>query len=247
MSYEELVEEAAATRFEGWDWSVFHGRLVESSPSWDFGELVRARSREARSMLDLGTGGGEFLSSLAPLPPVTSATEGYRPNVPAARRVLEPMGVTVVDTSALEEGQQLPFPDSAFDFVVSRHEAYRPAEVRRVLRPGGRFLTQQVGGRNMDELNSLLGASRRDDDWDLVRATAELTAAGFEVSDEREELVPATFHDIGAVVLYLRVVPWQIPDFDPVAYEKPLRALHATLSAGTPLTVASHRFLVEAR
>ncbi|GGL48999.1 hypothetical protein GCM10014719_57780 [Planomonospora parontospora subsp. antibiotica] len=43
----------------------------------DRGVLLRGCLTGAPSLLDLGTGGGEFLSGLAPLPPRTAATEGY--------------------------------------------------------------------------------------------------------------------------------------------------------------------------
>jgi hypothetical protein len=65
--------------------------------------------------------------------------------------------------------------------------------------------------------------------------------------DGREELLPGTFHDIGAVVLYLRIISWQIPAFDIAGYDDALRALHAKMESGTPLKVNGHRFLVIAR
>jgi len=65
--------------------------------------------------------------------------------------------------------------------------------------------------------------------------------------DGHEELLPGTFHDIGAVVLYLRITPWQIPGFDLARYDEALRALHTKVESGTPLKVNGHRFLVIAR
>jgi SAM-dependent methyltransferase len=247
MSYERLIRQADQTPFEGWDFGVFRGRFVEAEPSWEFSELLRAHMQRTSSMLDLGTGGGEFLSSLAPLPPRTIATEAYPPNVPIARRRLAPLGVRVFDTT--ESGDDpLPFADGTFDLAVSRHESYAPSEVRRVLVSGGKFVTQQVGGRNLEELNHALGGppqtNRR---WNLAAATEELEQAGFEVLDGREELLPGTFHDIGAVVLYLRIISWQIPDFDLAGYDAALRAWHAKMQSGTPLKVSSHRFLIIAR
>jgi hypothetical protein len=47
-------------------------------------EHVRACLEPRHSLLDMGTGGGELLASMAPLPDVW-ATEGYPPNVPIAR------------------------------------------------------------------------------------------------------------------------------------------------------------------
>ena len=106
-------------------------------------------------MLDLGTGGGEFLSSVGSLPPDTCATEGYRPSLPLARARLEPLGVQVVETLP---GDRLPVDDARFGLVIDRHESLSAREVQRVLRPGGLFVTRQVGGRDNILLNRLLGA-----------------------------------------------------------------------------------------
>lgn len=40
----------------------------------------------------MGTGGGEFLAGLQPLPPHTCATEGYPPNIPIAQQRLKRLG-----------------------------------------------------------------------------------------------------------------------------------------------------------
>lgn len=247
MGYERLIRQASQIPFEGWDFGVLRGRFVEAEPSWEFSNLLRAHMRRSSSMLDLGTGGGEFLSSLAPLPPETVATEAYEPNVPIARRRLAPLGVRVFDTT--ESGDEpLPFADGSFDLVASRHESYAPSEVRRVLVSGGMFVTQQVGGRDLEELNRALGAPPHTyREWNLDAATDELEQMGFEVLDGREELLPGTFYDIGAVALYLRITPWQVPGFDLAGYDEALYALHGEMESGTPLKVNSHRFLVTAR
>jgi SAM-dependent methyltransferase len=190
MDYERLIRQANEIPFEGWNFGIFRGRFVEAEPSWEFSELLRTHMRRSSSMLDLGTGGGEFHSSLAPLPPETVATEAYAPNVPIARRRLAPLGVRVFDTT--ESGDEpLPFADGTFDLVVSRHESYAPSEVRRVLASGGTFVTQQVGGRDLEELNHVLGgAPNTYHQWNLLAVTEELERAGFEVLDGREELLP---------------------------------------------------------
>ncbi|GAA1367469.1 class I SAM-dependent methyltransferase [Catellatospora chokoriensis] len=246
VTFRELVDAAVDTAIEGWDFGVLDGRYVQGAPSWDYRGLVGQPLRSATALLDLCTGGGEFLSSLAPLPPVTAATEAYPPNVLVARRRLGPLGIQVADVSA--DPGRLPFGDGVFDLVLSRHGAYVPAEVRRVLAPGGLFVTQQVGGRDLAELNAALDAPPHTfRTWDLDTAARELERDGFTVADRREELVGGVLHDIGAVVLLLRLTPWQIPDFDPTVYETRLRVLHDRLAAGATLRVHSHRFLLTAR
>jgi SAM-dependent methyltransferase len=78
-----------------------------------------------------------------PFPELAYATEAYAPNVPVAKKRLEPLGVRV---TAIDDDDSLPFDDAGFDLVLNKHESFSPAEVRRILRPGGTFLTQQVGG-----------------------------------------------------------------------------------------------------
>ncbi|MFE6779263.1 class I SAM-dependent methyltransferase [Streptomyces sp. NPDC057702] len=248
MRYEELIAEGLTTPFEGWDFGVFQGRYAEKSDAdlpWSYPELVRALLPGAGALLDLGTGGGEVLASLAPLPARTAATEGFAPNVPVARKRLEPLGIEVAEVG---DDDQLPFADASFDLVISRHESYDPAEIRRVLRPGGTFVTQQVGGGDLAEINAALGAPPHGyADWDLRSAADELTSAGFTVTWQDEARLPAAFHDVGALVLFLRITPWHVPDFTVERYDAPLRALHAALSAGEPLPARCHRFALVAR
>ncbi|WDZ93240.1 class I SAM-dependent methyltransferase [Nocardiopsis sp. HUAS JQ3] len=244
--FDDLVEEAERRPTSGWDFRFLDGRLVEGPLPWSYEERARRLVRAAREpVLDLGTGGGEFLSSLAPLPPGSRATEGWPPNVPVARRRLAALAVDVVEPGP--DGS-LPLPSGGFGAVLDRHEAYDPAEVRRVLAPGGVFLTQQVGGDDGYELSALLEGPPpdRNADWDLDAAVAGLEGAGLAVTRARRARPLRRFHDVGALVSYLRMVPWQVPGFDARAHRGPLLRLHRDMARGTPLTCTVHRFLVEA-
>lgn len=97
-SFDRLIAEAVEAPFAGWDFSYLDGRRTEVALPWDYGARVRAAISDANSLLDMGTGGGEVLAALAPLPPSAYATEAYPPNIPVARERLGPLGVTVVDT-----------------------------------------------------------------------------------------------------------------------------------------------------
>ncbi|BBP87889.1 hypothetical protein BsIDN1_15070 [Bacillus safensis] len=56
--------------------------------SWSYGSIATSLVQNAKSMLDMGTGGGEFLSKLRPFPTSVYATEGYLPNVPIKKRTI---------------------------------------------------------------------------------------------------------------------------------------------------------------
>lgn len=243
--FEQLVDAAWHHEFSGWDFSYITGRMREEPLSWDYRQFVLAKIKSADSLLDMDTGGGEFLSSLQPLPPHTGATEGYAPNIPIARARLEPLGVRVV---AANSEARLPFDDNAFDLVVNRHGSFLASEIYRILKPGRSFITQQVGGKNCIGLNELL--QERVDyefaDWTSERAAAQLEAVGLQIIDRREEFPPVEFADIGAVVYYLKAIPWQVRDFTVEKYYDRLKKIHALIQARGSLKVTAHRFYIEA-
>lgn len=235
-----------AQPFAGWDFSYIAGRMSEGPTPWDYRQLVTAALRGRGAMLDMGTGGGEFLASLSPLPALTAATEGYPPNIPIARVRLEPLGITVREIAEEDPGP-LPFPDATFDLVINRHEYYSPAEVLRVLRPGGTFITQQVGGENDRDLNRLLAAPNPDNGfafWTLAYARDQLTTAGFAIAMAAEAFPTRHFADLGAIVYYLKAVPWQIPDFAIEPYFPRLKEAHRRCQAAGSITVRQHRFVL---
>jgi hypothetical protein len=57
----------------------------------------------------------------------------------------------------------------------------------------------------------------------------------------------AFFSDIGAVVFFLKVTPWQIQDFNSDRYRDRLRVLHQRILSEGAFRVHTHRFFVVAR
>ena len=243
--FEHLISVADARQLSGWDWSHVKGRYVESEPPWNYRDQVQAHIQPKLRLLDMGTGGGELLESLAPLPSDTWATEGYPPNVPIAQARLGPLGVRVVPI----EEDLLPLADATFDLVINRHESFDAREVQRVLRPGGTFITQQVGAQDLIELNEALQDQTRMalPEWKLSAVRRQLQAAGLQVLVAKNAFPEAVFTDIGAVVFFLKVTPWQIEDFSCDRYRKQLRLLHQGIVAEGGFRVHTHRFFIIAR
>ncbi|MFD6042529.1 class I SAM-dependent methyltransferase [Streptomyces koyangensis] len=248
--FDALVAEAEAAGVDGWDFSWFEGRATEERPSWGYQRLLAGRLADpaVRAALDLQTGGGEVLAGAGPYPPAMAATESWPPNLARATRLLQPRGVVVV---AGPEEPPLPFADGAFDLVTSRHPAtvWWP-EIARVLAPGGTYFAQHVGPETVFELSEFFlgplgGEVRRLRHPEAERAEAE--QAGLEMVDLRTERLRMEFHDIGAVVHFLRKVVWTVPGFTVEAYRDRLRELHERISAEGPFVAHSTRTLVEAR
>lgn len=244
--FEKLVQEALDQEFSGWDFSWMKGRYFESETFWDYRGMVLERIKGIDALLDMGTGGGEFLASLPDLPAKTCATEGYPPNIQIATERLQPLDVEVVP---LKDDSALPFPNDTFDLVINRHESYDLFEVMRILKPGGIFLTQQVGPRNCVQLNQYLNAplDRDTAKWMLRQEKQAFLDAGFEVVTCHEQVLESNFYDIGAVVFYLKVIEWQIEGFSVDKYEQRLRDMHNLIEKQGAFYATEQRFLIEAK
>ncbi|GGU82160.1 methyltransferase type 11 [Streptomyces filipinensis] len=252
-SFEDLLAEGVAVPTEGWDFSWFEGRASEERPSWGYAVSAGERLAGAGAVLDIQTGGGEVLDfalgRAEPARPVlAAATEGWPPNVAKATALLRPRGVVVV---AAPDDAPLPFADETFDLVLSRHPV-RPYwdEIARVLRPGGTYFAQHVGPASVFELvEYFLGPQpeevRAGRDPERERAGAE--AAGLEVAGLRAERLRMEFHDIAAVVHFLRKVVWMVPGFTVEGYERQLRALHERIEKQGPFVAYSSRHLFDVR
>ena len=244
--FDKLVQEALAQDFTGWDFSWTHGRWHEEEPSWNYRQLVQSRIQDTDSLLDLGTGGGEFMASLENLPQHSYTTESYPPNIPVARSHLEPLGIQVLAT---ETDRELPLPDHSLRLIINRHESYWVPELYRILKPGGVFLTQQVGALDNVQINEFLGApvESGSEEWSLEHETRQLEQSGFAILHAEEKFLDSIFDDIGVVVFYLKIISWQIPDFSLEKYRERLQALHEFIEEQGSLVSKAHRFLIEAQ
>jgi len=246
LSFDALLAEGAAVPLDGWDFSWFEGRATEDRPPWGYAALMGRRMAAASAALDVQTGGGEVLARIGRVPPTLAATESWPPNVDVAQRHLTPLGATVVEVA---DEAPLPFPSASFDLVVSRHPTVvRWTEIARVLQPGGTYLSQQVGaGSNRELTDALMGpqpvAQRRSPE----RAVAAAEAAGLVVVDLRTATLRVTFHDVGAVVHFLRKVLWTVPGFTVEQYRDQLAGLHEQIRREGQFVCHSQRFLIEAR
>lgn len=243
-----LIKEVEA-HFSGWDFSYLDDRQAQTPLRWSYVSEALLRVRKANAVLDMDTGGGEMFSRFAPFPPIAYATESYAPNVPIARRRLEPLGVEVVVLGE-EEPRTLPFKAQMFDLILNRHGFYWPSELGRIIKPGGVFLTQQVGNCNDIGIRQLLGAPDPEpiEAWDdLPKAWASLEQAGFHILKGLEDIYPQRFYDVGAIVYQLKAVPWQIPDFTIQGYFKQLKEVHHQIELHGYVDVLEHRFFILAQ
>jgi Methyltransferase domain len=233
--------------FTGWDFSYLAGRMVEERPPWSYADRAAALLGSATAALDMGTGGGERLLSLREhWPSRMTVTEEYPPNLELVRQRLEPLGVRVVN-ARLTDVDPLPFVSGEFDLVLNRHSAFNSAEVGRVLAADGTFITQQVHGRWAEDLLAEFGVKPQWPDSTPSKYVPLLQAAGCEIVEAREWQGRFAFADVGAIVYYLKAVPWLVPSFSVATHLRHLLRLQEQVDSGGELRFTARTYLIEAK
>lgn len=242
---EAWLAEEEASFVCGWDFSHLEGRCEEDPLPWDYRETVLSYLTPEMKLLDIDTGGGEFLRTLNHPPRNTAATEGYAPNVEFCRRELAPLGIDFRPS----DGAKLPFSEASFDMVIDRHGDLNPSEIFRVLKPGGLFVTQQVGADNDRALVSLLMGDLplpfpHQRLGEVSRAFSEV---GFSILRGEEYYGRIRFFDVGALVWFAGVIPWEFPDFSVASRKDRLYHAQEILEGQGFLEGKTHRFLFVAQ
>jgi len=238
-----LAEENAA--FEGWDFSRLEGRRQQNQTSWDYKEIILSYLKNDSKLLDMGTGGGEFLLTLNHPPNLTYVSEQYPPNVELCNKVLSPLGITVKQPISDHE---LPFDDEMFDIIINRHESFDMAEVSRILKPKGIFVTQQVGGKDDEGLFQALfpGCDSVFPNHNLQNNVNFVREHGFDILQQKEELLDDCFMDVGAIVYYAKIIVWGFPNFSVENNFSQLCKLQEHIEKEGCFKTHNHRFIIVA-
>ncbi|MBI4174156.1 MAG: class I SAM-dependent methyltransferase [Candidatus Aenigmarchaeota archaeon] len=234
-----------SSEFHGWDFSRLKGRKIDERLPWNYNKLAKKLISKSVSVLDMGTGGGEVLSSFAPFHCRVTATEGYRPNYLLAKKRLEPLGVDVINYSN-STTRKLQFKSGEFDLVLNRHDAFNIPELSRILKGNGTFLTQQVGKDNLTDLMRFFRAKPQFKVLPFRKAKSSLVDAGFEIKLSREWEGRTEFKDVGAIVYFLKNAPWIVKGFSVDGHLKYLLKLQKGIENGKKLVFREDRYVIQA-
>lgn len=230
--------------FEGWDFSRLKSRWCREALPWDYKSIVQHYLNAKDNLLDMGTAGGEFLLSLKHPYENTSATESWQPNIALCLERLEPLGITVY---TVDDAASLRIPDAIFDIVINRHEAYDVNEVCRILKPGGLFITQQVGSNNCSIFRRFINREMADDlPFSLEIEIPAFEKAGFHIHYSNEYFPELRFYDVGAFVFWAKTIKWSFPDFSVDDSFDELRELHHKTEEQGYISDTEHRFIIVA-
>jgi len=162
-SLEDLRRIAATVEpIRGWDFS----RVLEvrDPVPWEYPQVVRRFLKPTDQVLDIATGGGEVFLSLASAFGSGVGTDVSAEMIATARENKPPDLREKVSFEVMA-AQDLELDGETFDLVLNRHGPVFVAPIMRVLKPGGYFICQQVGGLNTQNVFQLFGCESSGAYW----------------------------------------------------------------------------------
>lgn len=239
------LHEEEIAHIHGWDFSHIRGKYEEEEDlPWDYETIIRNYLQPEMKLLDIDTGGGEFLLSLGHPCRNLAATENYQPNVELCKKELLPLGI---DFRQADSRERLPFEEHSFDIIINRHGDFNGDEIWRVLKNDGIFITEQVGAENDRELAELLLNDVPELPFPnqyLRIAQKELENIGFSILKAEEAFRPIKFWDVGALVWFARIIEWEFPGFNVKDCLENLYTAQEILERDGVIEGRIHRFLL---
>ncbi|HBR80187.1 MAG: Methyltransferase type 11 [Candidatus Uhrbacteria bacterium GW2011_GWE2_45_35] len=236
-------EKDEAAPFEGWNFSYLDGRWEEEQVNLGYEDRAKELLATASSGLDIGTGGGERLLLMQPLPGDMQAVEFWPPNFAVAKERLEPLGIQV---HSADSEKPLQLGGASFDVIINRQASFISSDVARLLKENGVFITQQVSGDNLADLAAEFGGQVPFPEWQFKKVRESLIQAGLKIERAEEWVGHMFFKDVGALVYFLKNVPWVVPNFSVKKFRQILIRLQEKLDRGEKLVYTQKRFLIEA-
>ena len=240
---EKLKKEEENFVLKGWDFSHLNNRWNFPEPPWNYQSIIKKYLKDCDILLDMGTGGGEILLSIGHPYNNTFATEAYPPNFELCKKILCPLGITVVQNFT---DDKLPFDDEVFDFVINRHESFDLSEVSRVLKNGGFFITQQVGNRNSADLITMFNQNYNPHNplHTVDNYTNILKTFNFQIIDTDEFVYTVKYFDVGAFVFYAKACVWEFPGFTVERHLEKLCECQKEIEKNGFIADTGHRFII---
>lgn len=210
-------------RMSDWDAARYH-RLSDPQHAWGLRVLDRLVPSNGEAILDIGCGTGRLTTEIAG-------------RAPTAHVIGSDLSTTMLSQARAHSGSlaqlvqadasRLPFRDGTFDAVFSTatfhwvpdHDALF-SEIRRVLKRGGRLVSQCGGGPNLERLYRRANQLRQSvpyaehferwkSPWNFATASetaARMTAAGFAGQQVWLEPSPISFPDTASYEAFVTTV-----------------------------------------
>lgn len=244
FDYKKFYDEVGS--LNGWDFSKV--KAITEGVKWQFYDEVTQRCKQSDSLLDIGTGGGETLISIAQKASLSVGIDLSSAMIQTANQNLMNANKTNVRFMHMD-AENLEFPQNFFNVVSCRHSPFNAAEVAKVLVKDGLFLTQQVSEHDKLNLTQAFGRGQHNhlDGTLKNRYIKELNEAGFFDIQSYEYDATEYYETYEDLVFLLKHTPI-IPNFG--KYDNDFELLHQFIAEHQTekgIKTNSKRFMIIAK
>ncbi len=196
-------------KLNGWDFSQV--KKISEGEQWNFYNEVTQRCRKSDLLLDIGTGGGEKLLSIADSCLLLVGIDCSKSMIQTANENLQKSGKSNVRFLQMD-AENLEFPHHFFNVVSCRQSPFCAKEAAKVLVDGGVFLTQQVSENDKLNIVQAFGRGQKQaaDGTLKKKYISELYEAGFsDVQSFEYDATEyyATYEDIVFLLKHTPIIP----------------------------------------
>ncbi|MUG68986.1 methyltransferase domain-containing protein [Paenibacillus campinasensis] len=234
-------------RRNGWDFSQV--KCVTEDAPWDLYREVTNVCKKSDILLDIGTGGGEAILSIAESAWLLIGIDRSAGMIETATRNVAKSGKSNVRFFKMD-AEHLEFPHRFFDIVTCRHSEFSATEIAKVIVNGGTFLTQQVSENDKINIKEAFGRGQA---WGTTPGTLKqtyldaLSRAGFSDIQSLEYNVNEYYQTAEDLIFLLKHTPI-IPGFGQT--EADFHILQQFIKENQTekgIRTNSHRFLIRAK
>lgn len=230
-------------KLRGWDFSQV--KVVEEGSRIDYSKVVESRLGIDKTLLDVGTGGGERLEAFAPKVREAIGIDVDRELIKTTAENLGKSSLQNVNL-ILCDSEKVPIAGASIDMVIDRQSPFNAKEVSRILKPGGTFITQQVSEGDKSNFKEIFqrGQSYEKKSSTLKkRYLTELREAGIRIIEERAVNTTEYYESMDDVIFLFANTPI-IPDFDFEKEQDKLEKIEEKFRTDKGIRTNSERFLI---
>jgi ubiquinone/menaquinone biosynthesis C-methylase UbiE len=152
VEYKQFYDQVG--KVNGWDFSKV--KSLSEGVKWNFYDEVIQSCKKTDILLDIGTGGGEALLSIADSALLLIGIDLSTGMIETALNNLKQSNKPNIRFLQMD-AEKLNFPDNFFNVVSCRHSGFSAKEIAKVLVNDGVFLTQQVSENDKLNLKEAFG------------------------------------------------------------------------------------------
>ncbi|AIQ70153.1 class I SAM-dependent methyltransferase [Paenibacillus graminis] len=210
LEYREFYDKVG--KINGWDFS--NVKCVSEGTTWDLYREVTKTCNKSDILLDIGTGGGEAILSIAESALLVVGIDQSTGMMETAAKNSAKSGLPNVRFLQMD-AEHLEFPEDFFNIVSCRHSEFFANEIAKVLIQGGTFHTQQVSENDKSNIKEAFGRGQA---FGAKAGTlqhqylTELSKAGFSDIQSFESNVIEYYQTAEDLIFLLKHTPI-IPDF----------------------------------